>query len=114
MGQLNMFTAAAAARDEALFNVENAAESDWIELAYQALLLTARTLRWFICDDVWDIGGLPPTRENRALGAVFKRAKRDGVIVMTGDSRPSVRSHLTGKPVWLSLIYKGGAPGLGC
>lgn len=88
----------------ALLRVERHADPAWLEAAYQALLRCARARESFISDDVWSFG-LEATREDRALGAVFMRAKRAGVIVKTDRVRPSVRSHLSGKPVWHSLIY---------
>lgn len=53
---------------------------------------------------MWTVGGLTGTREDRALGPVFQRAARKGWIVKTDRVRPSVRSHLSGKPVWRSLL----------
>jgi hypothetical protein len=91
-------------RQLALVRVERHADPAWLEAAYQALLRCARTRESFISDDVWEYG-LERTREDRALGAVFIRAKRAGLIEKTDRTRPSVRSHLSGKPVWQSRIY---------
>lgn len=88
----------------ALCLVERHADPAWLDAAYEALLRCARARESFISDDVWE-HGLERTREDRALGAVFLRAKREGVIVKTDRVRPSVRSHLSGKPVWESRIY---------
>ncbi len=109
MSQLSLdelLEAARAERDQALRQVDDAADPDWKDVAYAALERTARLLPEFISDDVWATGGLTSTREDRALGPVFRRAARDGLCVKTDRTRPSVRSHLTGKPVWRSLIYK--------
>jgi hypothetical protein len=83
--------------------VEEAADRDWLEEAYRCLRACAQARESFISDDVWGFG-LARTREDRALGPVFLRAKREGWIVKTDRVRPSVRSHLSGKPVWVSRI----------
>lgn len=93
------------ARDESLRQIDRAADPSWKDEAYEALRATARNLPEFISDDVWVIGGLSSTREDRALGPVFRRAVREGLIVKTDRVRPSARSHASGKPVWRSLIY---------
>lgn len=99
---------AARDRDVALQRVDDAADVDWKELALEAVRITAVRLPEFISDDVWATG-LPRTREDRALGPVFLRASRLGYCQKTDRVRPSVRSHLSGKPVWRSLIATAGA-----
>jgi hypothetical protein len=79
------------------------ADRGWLRQAADALIRCALDRVEFISDDVWDYG-LERTREDRALGAVFLRAKRAGIITKTDRVRPSVRSHLAGKPVWVSNI----------
>lgn len=98
---------AAIARDKAMAQVEAAADPEWSARALQALRVTAEAKPDFISDDVWEIGKLPETREGRALGAIFRVGVRNGWIRKTDRVRPSVRSHLSGKPVWKSLIWKG-------
>jgi hypothetical protein len=98
---------AAKARDRAMAAVEANAEPGWQVLALNALRRTAEARAEFISDDVWTVGHLPKTRENRALGPIFRDGIRKGWIRKTHLLRPSVRSHLSGKPVWQSLIYKG-------
>lgn len=108
-GQIDIFEAAAAERDNAIEQVDGNAEAEWKDIAYEAVVRTARALPEFISDDVWEVGELESTREDRALGPVLRRAARDAVAVKTDRVRPSVRSHLSGKPVWRSLIYRGAA-----
>jgi hypothetical protein len=105
--QLSLFAAAKAGRADGLERVATNADPEWSEEAYVALVRTAERLSEFISDDVWRIGELASTREDRALGPVFLRAARNRVAVKTNKVRPSVRSHLSGKPVWRSLIYRG-------
>jgi hypothetical protein len=105
--QQTLFDQAQGARDEALRRVDEHADPEWKDVAYDAVVLTARNFREFISDDVWKVSDLPSTREDRALGPVFLKASRAGLIAKTDRVRPSVRSHLSGKPVWRSLIYEG-------
>jgi hypothetical protein len=105
--QSTLWANAETSRDDALVQVEENAEPDWSEQAYLALRKTAERKAEFISDDVWAMG-LDSTREDRALGPVFRRASREGWIEKTDRVRPSVRSHLSGKPVWRSRIYGGG------
>jgi hypothetical protein len=107
--EIDLTAAARDARDEALQRVSQAADPEWKDLAYDAVIRTARLLQEFISDDVWETGGLDSTREDRALGPVFLRASRDGICRKTDRVRPSIRSHLSGKPVWQSLIHESRA-----
>jgi hypothetical protein len=95
---------------DALQRVEDGSDPAWLEHAYACLRRTAKELPELISDDVWE-RGLPETREARALGPVLLRAKREGIITKTDRVRPSVRSHMSGKPVWISNIYKGDPDG---
>jgi hypothetical protein len=95
------------ARDVALKRVEEASDAAWEERAYQAVKQTAQLMEEFISDDVWEQTGLEAPREARALGPVFLHAVKAGWIRKTDRVRPSVRSHLSGKPVWRSLIFQG-------
>lgn len=104
--QLDLFAQAAVAREAALVQVEEHADQDWFALALHVLHQVAVSQPDFISDDLWSTGLLPSTREDRALGPVFLRAARLGWIKKTNTTRPSVRSHLSGKPVWISLIYE--------
>lgn len=95
---------AEAAMREGVERVEAHADERWKEEALDAVRRTCLALDEFISDDVWALTGLRSTREDRALGPVFTKAKRLGWCVKTDRVRPSVRSHLTGKPVWKSLL----------
>lgn len=88
----------------ALEAVEAAADPDWMDIAWAALVTYLETHRTMFVDDLWDTG-LPEPRESRALGPLILRAARDGLMAKSGEFRKSVRSHLTEKPVWRSLIY---------
>jgi hypothetical protein len=95
-------------RDRALEAVEEHADAEWLAEALTAVYRTAERLPNFIPDDVW-ITGLEATREDRALGPVLLRASRMGWIAKDpeGRTRPSKRSHGSGKPVWISHLWMG-------
>lgn len=95
------------ARDTALERVEEASDPSWQAQAFGAIRATAENYPEFISDDVWAFTGLEAPREARALGPVFLHAVRVGWIRKTDRVKPSVRSHLSGKPIWRSLIFKG-------
>jgi hypothetical protein len=95
-------------RDQALKQVEEHAAPEWKDRALEAVHATALVMESFTVDDVWRIGRLDPTRENRAMGAVMRNAVREGWIENTHMTRPSsLRSHLAPRTVWRSLIYRG-------
>lgn len=98
------WTEVAAETREAIERVDQHAEAGWKQAALEAVRKTCEELPEFISDDIWE-RGLDSTREDRALGPVLMRAKKNGWCVKTNMLRPSVRSHLSGKPVWKSLIY---------
>ena len=98
-------------RDDGIARAEAHAAPPFIEVALELLREYAETHRRVFCDDVRDWAGdrFPETHDLRALGAVYKRAARQGVIVRSRDYRPSKYSNLSPKPVWDSLVYKGKA-----
>jgi hypothetical protein len=106
-GHRSLHQRARARRDEGLERVAAGTDPDWGTQFLKALYRTATTMKEFISDDVWRVGGVFPTRENRAAGPIFQDAARKGWVVKTDRLKASVRSNLSGKPVWKSLIYKG-------
>lgn len=100
-------TVAAQARDAAIARVSANAENAWRTEALNAVRRTCVRLGEFISDDVWETGQLVSTVEDRALGPILQRAARNGWCVKSDRVRPSVRSHMSGKPIWLSLIHEG-------
>lgn len=88
----------------ALDQVEENTDEDWAADALAAVQKTCIVLEEFISDDVWRVGQLDSTHEDRALGPVLLQAKRNRWCVKTDRMRPSLRSHLSGKPVWKSLV----------
>jgi uracil-DNA glycosylase len=97
---------AARRRDSALDAVEANADPQWMAVAFDTLVQWLRTHPTFFCDEIWD-AGLDEPRESRALGAVMQRAARAGHMCKSGEFRKSVRSNMSEKPVWTSLIHGG-------
>ena len=100
------FTAVKEQTKQALEQVAENADEDWKMHALQAVEITCLNHAEFISDDIWSTGKLESTREDRALGPILLHAKQLGWCEKTGRLRPSIRSHLSGKPVWRSLITK--------
>jgi hypothetical protein len=97
---------ARAERDQALRVVESHGDPEWADLALEVVKATAERMREFYVDDLWE-AGLHPTVDDRSLGPVMRRAARLGYCLKTNRVAPSIRSHLSGKPIWASLVYQG-------
>lgn len=107
MTQLTL-TDALAQRDAALEAVERNADRVWLDQALDAIRQVCETHAEWHADRIWETG-LPSPREARALGPVVLKAIRLGWCVKTDRVLPSVRSHGSGKPVFVSLIFAGSA-----
>jgi hypothetical protein len=97
--------AAIAARDEAVARVGGNAPDEWKRSAMDAVRFCARMRVTFTADDVWArLADATTTHEPRALGAVMTAAHHAGVIVPTGEYRPSDRPEAHRRPmrVWKS------------
>lgn len=97
------------ARDEGMGRAEGAADPQWMDAAYATVVAAATERAAFTVDVLWNDYGLAPTVENRALGPVLLLAKRDGVIVASGEYQHSKRrvNHTSLRQVWLSKVYRG-------
>ena len=90
---------------------------EWREYAITFVRRHLTTHRELFVDDLWDEGLTEPDSA-RALGAVIQHAAREGwmrqkrvrrvrgdlVVEMDYVARPSVRSNMSLKPVWESLL----------
>jgi hypothetical protein len=94
--------------DAQIARVEAAADPAWKHKALEAVKETCLYRADFISDDIWVLGNLPATREDRALGPIMLAAARKGWCRKTDRVRPSARSHGSGKPVWKSNLYTSG------
>ena len=91
------WTAAKAARDEALERVEGGAPEEWLRDAHLKVHEVAYRLDDFTTDDLFEWGLWQPP-EPRALGPVMLKAVRDGLIEKTGDYRQSRMPRCHGRP----------------
>ena len=111
MNQLT-FDDACRSRDDALESVESNADAELLAKWWGLFREFCGENREVFCDAFlrWalEVEQARPLREPRAIGALFQRAAREKLIAKTGEYRPSVRSHLAAKPVWRSLVYRGG------
>jgi hypothetical protein len=97
------------AADEAVAQAEQHADDAWFEAALRCVSYLAATRVSFTTDDVWEVlNALPDvsTHEPRALGAVMRRASKQGCIEPSFSYRPSSRTECHGRPVrvWYSRL----------
>ena len=88
--------------------VETNTADQWREWALDRIHRLLLNNPTFHCDDFWEEADGPPVHNDRALGAIIRKASANEWMVRTSATRPSRRSHLSPKPVWESLIYQGG------
>jgi hypothetical protein len=99
-------TLAEQARDAGMAAVDAHANAQWKLSAAAVIRELARRGVPFIGDDVWDLldqRQVPPPSSLRALGPLMLAAARAGEIRRTGEFRPSVRSHMSPKPLWVGV-----------
>ncbi len=89
--------------DAAILQAAENADQAWADLAFNLLVDWLKTHPTFHTDDIWSV--LSEPREARAFGAVVRRAVAAGLMVKSGEYKPSVRSRGTAKPVWRSEVY---------
>lgn len=85
---------AKAVKEDAIERADAHADPDWKDLAYSAVRTCACENYDFTADDVWELlwrshSPQATTHEPSALGPVFLRASRDGMIQKTGHVRAS-------------------------
>lgn len=107
--QPELFGTEAAAAAAGMARADAFANDQWKRMAYQAAVNVACRRDTLISDDVWDeLAVIAPgvvTRENRAMGAVLRRAVKDRVVESTGTFVNSNRPGCHGTPtVWRSLV----------
>ena len=107
MRQITIFEAEQK-RSDGIQRVESS-HDDWTGRARDALHRYLLGHREFFCDDFWSHASIEYPVNGKALGPVVLHASRVGWMKKSGRYRPSKRSNMTAKPVWDSLIYRGGA-----
>lgn len=95
---------------DAIDLVDEHADETWKTEANRLMFRFAAGARPFTADDLWaelQRSGVT-THEPRALGAVFRRAARDGIITPIGY-KASTRPECHGRPVrvWVSSTATG-------
>ena len=103
--QPTLFDTAMSAKAVGIAQSEDTSGPDWAEYADGFIDQYLTRHPYLFVDDLWDAGLLSPSSP-RALGARMQAAARRGSMVKTKEYRPSVRSNLSPKPVWRSLIYE--------
>jgi len=113
MNQLAIdFSAARAAADRGMQQALDHAEyidQEWPDLAYAFLCRYARSHEFFEgwqCTDLANAMGFGSPADDRAWGAIYKRALNTEVIVMDGIGRNPHR-HTSVCPRYRSLIFAG-------
>lgn len=98
------------AKEDAIAEAEEHANSAWRETALAVVWNVARYSRLFTTDLVWaDLAHQPvATHEPRAMGAIMQAAAREGTVRATERYWPSTRAKCHGRPVrvWESRIYQ--------
>lgn len=92
---------AIAAADRAINQAGQHADPDWYDAAILAVRQCARQHHEFTTDELWqtlETWG-HSTHEPRAMGAVMRQAKRDGIARPTGNYRQSTRGVNHARPV---------------
>jgi hypothetical protein len=93
-------------RDEGIARAEAGALESFKTEAYAALRAYLETHATMHVDDLAPhLPALPGDR--RALGPVFLRAVRAGIMEGTSEFKPSAASNGSVKRVWRSLIHRG-------
>ena len=96
-------------RTDALQRVDEHADPDWRDVAYDCVVAVAKRCAMFTTDEVLDELARHPTvstHEGRAHGPVMMRAQRDRLIIATDQfvKSEAVSRHCAPKRVWASLI----------
>ena len=95
-------------RDEAIDRVEENADREWRKLALATIEDSAWIFRTITTDDIWTIldRSIYSTHDNRAMGAVMRKAQTNGWIEPTDRVVKSTRAVCHSRPirVWRSRL----------
>ena len=108
--------AAEAALNDAVERVERATDAEWLKAAQAALRLVAEHRETFTTDALHAIlarWGIDAPREPRALGAIMRWGKSQGICQPTHMTSRCIRvaCHRRDLRVWKSLIFSAQANG---
>lgn len=105
MEQQSLFDSlkAVAITQEAIDRVEENANDQWMEEAGKVVQMLALQFHGFTTDDVWewmqDVHPHLGTHDNRAMGAVMRRAARNNICVPTDRYVKSARPSCHHRPI---------------
>ena len=93
-------------RDQAIEKVEGSANDEWMGIAKFAVLRFARAEKFLTTDNIWNMMGDSTTHDNRAMGAVMRKAQAEGWIEPTDRTVKSTRAVCHSRPirVWRSKL----------
>lgn len=94
-------------RDEGIARAEGASDAVWRQYAYGKLRDLARTQRTIHVDDLYAVLEWHPASPN-AMGGLWLRAIREGLIERSGEYRPTKLKgkHAHTYPVYASLVWQ--------
>lgn len=94
--------------DEGINNSFINAHDKWRFCALECLKEVALSKERFTVDDVRSLVSMSGlhTHDNRAMGGVIKTGVKNGWIIATGQTVPSVVGHKIPMQIWKSLIVK--------
>ena len=93
-------------RDEAIDRVEENADQEWMNDAMDIVRFIVNRYKYFSTDDIWHMLKEPTTHDNRAMGAVMRKAQAEGWIEPTDRVVKSTRPVCHSRPirVWRSKL----------
>lgn len=108
---MDLVDLAASLRDRGMSlaaEAQDRASPSWSDIAYQAIVMVARSQAHVHVDDIIPLVERPS--HPNAWGSVWQRAIKRGVIVHSGQVRPCAsdpRKHRHQSPVYASRLYGG-------
>lgn len=109
MTEPDLLTIIAESREDAIQRVEQHADPDWKTIAYETGLRLAESRATFTSEDIFDaMPNTVSTHEPRAMGAVLRALKRDGIVEATDRFVTSTSLVGHGRPsrVWASRLIR--------
>jgi hypothetical protein len=98
-----------AAKEEAVSRVEANASRAWLDAAWEALRFSSQHYREITADEVWALlwtDGVAAPHDPRAMGAIMRRAVREGLLAATSEFRPSALPQNHRRPVRVYRVVR--------
>lgn len=89
-------------RDEAIDRVRDHTPPGWMDAAVDCVRIALQQFVTITTDDVRRVAGIrqiPKPHDNRAWGAVMRRAIKSGLVVKTGEYVPTERPEAHRRPI---------------